>query len=216
MSKKLGVGILLSLLILLLFDIPILIKGSVGLGLCVIFIVWISIEYKSIGKFEFLKTSLCFFTFIFSFSLIIGIVKYIDGKNFYKRTIGIDIPKYSSILEENDTRGGFNGDGEYFSIIEISNSDKDEVINDIKQNGSWYALPIRADEKRKIYFGGEEYIYGESLGRIPRDIKNGAYYFRNRGEEDYPGNNINGAAYNFDFGVMDYDKNILYIYVLDT
>lgn len=65
MSKKFGVVILLSLLILLLIDIPILIKGSVGLGLCVIFIVWISIEYKSIGKFEFLKTSLWFLLLYF-------------------------------------------------------------------------------------------------------------------------------------------------------
>lgn len=216
MSKKLGVVILLSLLILLLIDIPILIKGSVGLGLCVMFIVWISIEYKSIGKFEFLKTSLWFFTFIFSFSLIIGIVKYIDEKNFYKRTIGIDIPKYSSILTEKDTHGGFNGDGEYFSIIEISDSDKDEFINDIKQNSSWYALPISAEKKRKIYFGDKEYIYGEYLGKIPRDIKNGAYYFRNRAAEEYPDDSMNMAAHNFDFGVMDYDKNILYIYVLDT
>lgn len=216
MSNKLGVGILISLLIILLIDMPILIKGSVGLGLCIIFIVWISIEYKSIGKFEFLKTSLWFFTFIFSFSLIIGIVKYIDEKKFYKRTIGIDIPKYSSIAIEKDTHGGFNGDGEYFSIIEISDSDKDEFINDIKQNSSWDALPISDEEKRKIYFGREEYIYEEALGKIPRDIKNGSYYFKDRGEEDYPDDNINGAAYNFDFGVMDYDKNILYIYVLDT
>jgi hypothetical protein len=148
--------------------------------------------------------------------LIIGIVKHIDGKNFYKRTIGIDIHKDSSILEENDTHGGFNGDGEYFSIIEISDSYKDEFINDIKQSSSWDALPISDEKKRKNYFGGGEYIHGESLGRIPRDIKNGSYYFRDRAAEEYPDDSMNMAAHNFDFGVMDYDKNILYIYVLDT
>jgi hypothetical protein len=63
------------------------------------------------------------------------------------------------------------GMGSISLLIEISDSDKDEFINDIKQSSSWGALPMHAEKKRKIYFGREEDIYEEALGKIPREMQ---------------------------------------------
>ncbi|MCC3866888.1 hypothetical protein [Terrisporobacter mayombei] len=67
-------------------------------------------------------------------------------------------------------------------------------------------------------FHGDGYF--EDGGHIPRDIKNGIYYFRDRYAENYPEEadiDINERwSYNFTVAIFDLDKNKLYICELDT
>ena len=63
--------------------------------------------------------------------------------------------------------------------------------------------------------------YFEDGGHIPRDIKNGIYYFRDRyAGKKYPKEadvDINERySYNFTISILDLDENKLYIYDLDT
>lgn len=55
---------------------------------------------------------------------------------------------------------------------------------------------------------------------LPKDISTGIYYVRDRFAENYPkekDKDINSrGSYNVTVAIFDYEKNILYIYELDT
>ena len=82
------------------------------------------------------------------------------------------------------------------------------------------------EKYQKIVFGGEfdNVDYGDGYfedgWHIPRAIKNGIYYFRDRYAEKYPKEadvDINERySYNFTISILDLDRNKLYIYDLDT
>lgn len=150
---------------------------------------------------------------------------YMKTPSTYNDTIGMTLPKDSIVLDYDDSHGGFHGDGESHVIIKLSDKGTHEFLKEINKNKKWSSLPI-PDKYERIVFGGEfnNVSYGngyfQNAGHIPRDIKNGIYYFRDRYAENYPKQadiNFNErVSYNFTIGVFDLDKNKLYISELDT
>ena len=138
--------------------------------------------------------------------------------------IGIDVS--AGVQKQyNDNHGGFLGDGESYVIIKLNEKGKKEFLKEAKKNNKWSNMPL-PEKYQKIVFGGEfdNVDYGDGYfedgGHIPRDIKNGIYYFRDRYAEKYPKEadvDINERySYNFTISILDLDRNKLYIYDLDT
>ena len=109
--------------------------------------------------------------------------------------------KDCKILKEEDTHGGFHGDGEYY--LEVS-CDKKEIT-------TWKKLPL-SDELQKFYNNNLE-------DKIP-NIKEGYYHFIDRHDEaknrtsDIELNKR--ASYNFSIAFYDTKTNKIYLYELDT
>ena len=143
----------------------------------------------------------------------------------YSDRIGISIPKDSTVLDYGNDHGGFLGDGESYVIIKLNEKGKKEFLKEAKKNNKWSNMPL-PEKYQKLVFGGESdnVDYGDGYfedgGHIPRDIKNGIYYFRDRYAEKYPKEadvDINERySYNFTISILDLDRNKLYIYELDT
>lgn len=150
---------------------------------------------------------------------------YMEAPSTYNDKIGISIPKDSTVLDYEDSHGGFHGDGESYVIIKLSEKGKNEFSKKVKRSKKWGNLPL-PDKYERIVFGGEfdNVSYGdgyfENGGHIPRNIKNGIYYFRDRYAENYPQEasiDINERySYNFTISILDLDENKLYICELDT
>ena len=128
-------------------------------------------------------------------------------------------------MDYGNDHGGFLGDGESYVIIKLNEKGKKEFLKEAKKNNKWSNMPL-PEKYQKIVFGGEfdNVDYGDGYfedgGHIPRDIKNGIYYFRDRYAEKYPKEadvDINERySYNFTISILDLDRNKLYIYDLDT
>lgn len=124
--------------------------------------------------------------------------------------IGIDLPKQSTVLKEEDSHGGFHGDGEYYSEIQLAEDSVNEFVDDATNTGKWLSLPLSSDIANIISI----------QGHIPQNLNNGIYFVRDRFAEKYPDQkdtNINSRySYNLTISIFDFDTNILYIYELDT
>lgn len=150
---------------------------------------------------------------------------YINNASNYSEKIGISIPKDSTVLDYKDTPKGFNGDGEEFVLIQLSDKGQDILINNAKKSSKWSSLPL-PEEIQPIIFGGkyEDVDYGEGIfeleENIPRNIKNGMYYFKDRYAENYPDEadtDIKSRySYNFTIAILDMDENKLYIFEYDS
>lgn len=137
---------------------------------------------------------------------------------------GFSIPNSAVYLEGIDTHGGMMGDGEYFAKIQLSKDSFDKLYDKILKANEWTALPIAEDIAITKLYGGE--YNGGSYGtleiskKIPQDIKNGIYYYKDIFAELYPDDpNIIEDDYisgNYIVSVLDSDKNLLYIYRYDS
>jgi hypothetical protein len=151
------------------------------------------------------------------------VIKAIENDIFYKEQLGIELPKGSIILKEIDTHGGFHGDGEYYSEIQLTKDGEEKFAYDAKKTGKWTSLPLPKNIQLFMY-GGEynSVTYGEKelAVTVPKDIKNGMFYIRDRYAETYPKEkdiDINSRfSYNVTISILDLDTHILYIYALDT
>ncbi|MBR3840001.1 MAG: hypothetical protein IKM20_02575 [Erysipelotrichales bacterium] len=124
-----------------------------------------------------------------------------------------------TIIAEEDTHGGFHGDGSYYLILDCSEK-KEEVeviIND------WKPLPLSENLQLMMYGGEKDGMYYHS--NIAEDahwpiINNGVYKFidRHSGVVDQSDDTdlLNRYSYNFSIAVYDLDTNTLYYYELDT
>ena len=119
------------------------------------------------------------------------------------------------IRMDEDTHGGFLGDGEYFAKIEC-----DTENESIKE--SWKELPLGAEIQKimtLIQCGDKGCLTAFERYNIP-NIKNGYYYFVDRHSEAVDKHNEeelnNRASYNFSVCIYDSDNKLYYYYELDT
>ncbi|HEX3038990.1 MAG TPA: hypothetical protein VHP54_01670 [Caproiciproducens sp.] len=148
-----------------------------------------------------------------------GIYK-INAENSYdKNRIGIDLPKQSIILKQEDDHGGFHGDGEYYSEIQLTADGVKEFMDKAGKTGKWHSLPLPKDIDLIIH-GNEFRSVGTMSKMIPKNIKNGIYYARDRLAEQDPSEKdtsiLSRYSYNVTISILDFDTRKLYIYELDT
>lgn len=84
--------------------------------------------------------------------IIVFKVSDIKSKKDYEK-IHTSIPKDSTVLEYNNTHGGFNGDGESYVVIQLTEQGKIEFIDSANKSGKWSSLPL-PKEIQPIIFGG--------------------------------------------------------------
>lgn len=130
---------------------------------------------------------------------------------------------WGELVEENDTHGGFHGDGTRIMVIQFTETRLEEQM---AENEKWKALPL-SDELEKVVYGKTEgnvtsgpYIdYGSVEIKIP-EISNGYYYFQDRHSESidpYDSSVVLGRhSFNFTIMLYDCDTDLLYIVKEDT
>lgn len=140
-----------------------------------------------------------------------------DAVSYVKNKINFDLSA-CTISHEEDTHGGFLGDGEYILMADCANkTDINEQIS------SWNKLPL-SNNLELIMYGGMvgDYVYGYDFAKkynIPV-IENGYYYFINRHSNAISPSNdenlFNEYSFNFSLALYDSDTNMFYYFELDT
>lgn len=157
------------------------------------------------------------------FVLIVAIICFLTHENYttpeyIKKEIDLDISN-CNILLNNDTHGGFLGDGEYIVKADCSNNSKD-ILSQIT---NWNEFPL-SKNLRLIMYGGYkgDMYYGYELAEkngIP-EIENGYYLFidRHDGVTDEHSDKDLFSRYSFNFTIAfyDLDTNYFYYYEFDT
>lgn len=124
-----------------------------------------------------------------------------------------------TLLEEQDTHGGFLGDGEYYLILDCSENPKKatECLN------GWLELPMN-DELELIMYGGEadgtKYSYNFAENAKMPYVENGYYRFEDRARDAEDNTDTSRLterySFNFSVAVYDADSDIMYYYEIDT
>lgn len=139
-----------------------------------------------------------------------------------KKETGINFSICEDIYND-DSHGGFLGDGELVKILNCNNTD---ILNKIKEK-NWKSLPL-SENLNLIMYGGEKdgRIYSYNLAEennIPK-IETGYYYFIDRYAKYYGDLSdihsdekiFDRYSFNFTIIMYDIDKNYIYYYELDT
>lgn len=128
----------------------------------------------------------------------------------------------SIVYEEKiDTHNGFHGNGDYFAKIKVSKDDFDILYKKALNSKQWKSLPIEDKIAIPLLYGGDynNISYG-TLGngkKIPKNIKHGLYYYKNKYKEMYPDDKDNyDIPFNYIISVLDKDNSLIYIYEFDS
>ncbi len=125
-----------------------------------------------------------------------------------KRYLGFHYEDYT-VLEFEDTHGGFLGDGHLFYILDCSQK-KDIARETIK---NWKPLPLTENLNKAMYTHFDNFVEWTH-------IENGVYRFLDRNSEavnpDDDSELFNRASSNFSIAMYDLDNDILYFFALDT
>ena len=124
-----------------------------------------------------------------------------------------------TVIDENDTHGGFHGDGSYYLILDCSEK-RDQAMELIKD---WTPLPL-TENMQLIMYGGEKdrVNYGYNLAERAHwpIINNGVYKFVDRHSEAVDKSDdtelFNRYSFNFSIAAYDLDTNTLYYFEFDT
>lgn len=118
---------------------------------------------------------------------------------------------------EEDTHGGFHGDGDHYLILDCS-SDPDKAKIIVQE---WKPLPL-SENLELIMFGGTKngVSYGFDLAKnahLP-EIQNGYYRFEDKQSKDPSDDSglLGRVSFNFRLAVYDLDTNKLYYFEFDT
>lgn len=124
-----------------------------------------------------------------------------------------------TVIEEQDTHGGFHGDGTYHIALDCSDN-KEKIYEKISD---WSELPL-SENLQLIMYGGEKdgctygYNFAEKTN-IPA-VNNGYYCFLDRYSEATDKHSdielFNRYSYNFSLAIYDADTDILYYIREDT
>ena len=124
-----------------------------------------------------------------------------------RRALGVDVGSAPALRDE-DSHGGFHGDGERKIAVDCSDI-RDEVL---AQTASWSSLPLPGVLAQAAELSGS--------GLIPDGLTQGRYLFLDRHSEAAdprdPGPLFHRASFNFTLSVYDAVSDILYYYELDT
>jgi hypothetical protein len=172
-----------------------------------------------------MKNKVILITIVYSIIAICGygFFRTLTENDSYNKRIGMNLPKDSIILIEEDGHGGFHGDGEYYSEVQLTEDAVKEFVNNASKAGEWLSYPLPKDIEILLYGGkymGTDYQIGEKSKNIPKDIKDGIYYVKDRLAERNPNmkniNIITRGSYNVTISILDPDTKKLFIYKLDT
>lgn len=135
-----------------------------------------------------------------------------SSKKYISRVVKVDISKCNTIIDE-DTHGGFLGDGELFYKASCKNSNlKDEVKN-------WKEFPLTENLNSLVYDEEKTFTLLSKYFDMPR-IENGYYLFIDRHSESNDSrddsNLFSRASMNFSLAIYDADTGMFYYYDLDT
>lgn len=123
-----------------------------------------------------------------------------------KTYFGFSKQKFT-VVEEQDTHGGFHGDGSYYLVLDCSNH-AEAALNIVER---WNKLPLSENL--------DMFIYGEEVAQLPR-IENGYYCFQDRHPEAInPSDDselFSRWSFNFSLAVYDSDTNMFYYFEFDT
>lgn len=117
---------------------------------------------------------------------------------------------------DEDTHGGFLGDGDYFAKIICT----EDVNGKIQSNWNKLPLPEEIQVVMNMIQCNKDGCYSiYDQYNIPR-TENGYYYFYDRHSDSTDRTNSadlnNRSSYNFSIGIYDSQNKILYYYELDT
>lgn len=141
----------------------------------------------------------------------------ISTDEYIKNKINIDISS-CKIIDEEDTHGGFHGDGEYFVKANCKKSNS-EIL---EQLSSWKSFPLSDYLQPIIYDNNKEIgrINGPEINKKFPKIDDGFYYFVDRyrgGTVETDGKDIfERASFNYTIAFYDKDLSMFYYYELDT
>lgn len=128
-----------------------------------------------------------------------------------------------NIVAEQDSHGGFHGDGT--SLVKIQFSDN-QIEENIKNTQDWHAFPLDKTAQTILYgYKSENVISGPYLedddgNTLVPQIKNGYYWLKDRLEKtsnNEPETDIpHHVSLNFTIAVYDSDSKVLYYCKEDT
>lgn len=133
--------------------------------------------------------------------------------SYLRNELGIDRSDYN-VLHEQDSHGGFHGDGLYFVVLDCSG--KTEEMQRLTED--WRELPLPPNLHRKLYGGMLELTDPVGNGLI-EEASDGRYYFNNRHSKarDPWDTEIEGKySYNFSVAVFNRENNTLCLMCVDT
>ena len=136
---------------------------------------------------------------------------------YIKDKIDIDI-SFCTIEDEQDTPGGFHGDGDY--VVKANCQEEQQKI--LSQLNGWNEFPL-SENIQLIMYGGErdDVTYSYNLAQkanIPK-IDNGYYYFLNRHSDavnEHSDDIFDKYSFNFTLVLFDTDNSMFYYYEFDT
>ncbi len=130
-----------------------------------------------------------------------------DGFTFKKR--------HFDVVIEEDTHGGFHGDGDYYLVLDCSDN-REKALENVKD---WNKMPLPPNLSEVAYGATSTFSYFPDDAVIP-EIENGYYYFHSRSDDTIDPNGDNEqfrmALLNFDFAIYDADSAMLYYLVWDS
>ena len=160
-----------------------------------------------------LKTILFIIIALFTIYLVYAFT--LEDKVVLSKKIENNIPIFAR-SEIKDTHGGFLNEGELLEKIYFSEGQANNFAENVKKNNHWRELPMTERLYNKVF----QYAMSPDMN-IP-EVNKGYWFVLDRHSEaidKYNETEIfeeNRHSYNFTVAVFDTDKNILYIYELDT
>ena len=143
------------------------------------------------------------------------------GNSSFEKTVskelGIDA-KGGRVISNEDTHGGFQGDGETFISIEYDNKALEE---EIKANPAWKALPLDKTSEALIYGTENEdgcigpFLSDEEGHPLIPKIEKGYYILIDR-QSEKEGDILERYSFNFTFSIYDSHNDMLYFCKFDT
>lgn len=114
----------------------------------------------------------------------------------------------------NDTHGGFNGDGDRVSIYVLSDKEVKQITNDLANNKNWKQID---EEISRYLYGGVYGYYAEGFiqSRVP-ELEDGYYSFYNKQTKSCDFSQPGAYSHNYIVYMYSPRDKILYVYELDT
>ena len=136
-------------------------------------------------------------------------------KGEFSGTLGVNLTDGHTVKEE-DTHGGFLGDGDTTLILTFTGENRTDLEGEIAGADGWKALPLTENLNRVVY---EDY-FGNLCADVPRDLTDGWYYFLDRHSEAEDPADDSGlfgrGSYNFTLAIYDKGSGVLSCYEMDT
>ncbi len=139
-----------------------------------------------------------------------------SGENRNQLYMGFNKTEYT-IVEEEDTHGGFLGDGSYYLILDCS-SNTEKALNIVRDRKP---LPL-SENLNLIMYGGikDGVIYGYELAEEAHwpIIEHGYYKFVDEQSDDPEDDSglFDRHSFNFEIAAYDTDTDLLYFFRFDT